>query len=232
MRNFTSLASEHDRRSLDLLSDVSTSVCVYRDAMRDLGKTLGESIVSKIRGESPSQICLVCTVEDADSLGVGLLSALSEEGLGDRVRLVCFWNQRIELGDESVAPIVKEYREPCEVDGSILIVLKSIIASSCVVRTNLSNMIGQSSPKRIFVAAPVMLCGAEERLSREFLPEVSAKFEYHTLAVDDEVGANKWVIPGVGGDVYTRLGFNGAEAKNRYVPRLVKERRSKDLLAA
>ncbi len=35
------------------------------------------------------------------------------------------------------------------------------------------------------------------------------------------------VEPGIGGDVYTRLGFSGQNAKNKYVPNIVKERRVK-----
>jgi hypothetical protein len=35
------------------------------------------------------------------------------------------------------------------------------------------------------------------------------------------------VIPGIGGMVYDRLGFQGQEEKKRYIPEIVKSRRSK-----
>ncbi|MGQ7846600.1 hypothetical protein ACUNV4_19110 [Granulosicoccus sp. 3-233] len=39
------------------------------------------------------------------------------------------------------------------------------------------------------------------------------------------------VIPGIGGNVYQRLGFGDQESKNRYTPDFVKERRAAILSA-
>lgn len=231
MRELTSLVSEQDRRSLAALADKSTPPAGYQAALRQLGESLGAALVAKLGTDVPKQICVVCTVEDADSLGAGMIDRLSEAGLGDRVRVVCFWNDRIEVDGESLAPILKEYREPCDLDQSVLVIVKSIISSACVVRTNLANMVAKSNPRRIFVAAPVMLKGAEASLQREFIPELSSRFEYLTLAIDDQRDG-KMVVPGVGGDIYIRLGYGGAELKNRHIPQLVKTRRQRNALLA
>lgn len=231
MRNFTSLATESDRLSLSILADPATPVQEYRDALMQLGASLGSSLADQIEKDKPKQVCVVCTVEDADSLASGIVDTLYARGLGHLIRLVCFWNDRINVGSQSVAPILKEYREPCDVNDSIIIVVKSIISSACVVRTNLSNLLADANPKRIFVAAPVMFTDARKNLAREFPEEVSRRFEYFTLAVDDEK-SGPWVIPGVGGDIYLRLGYGGSENKNRHIPLLVKARRHKALLAA
>ena len=231
MRELTSLVSEQDRRSLAALVDKSTPPEGYQAALRQLGESLGDALVAKLGADLPKHICVVCTVEDADSLGAGMIDRLSALGLGSRVRVVCFWNDRIELNGESLAPILKEYREPCDLDQSVLVVVKSIISSACVVRTNLASMVAKSNPRRIFVAAPVMLKGAEANLQSEFVPELSRRFEYLTLAIDDERDG-KMVVPGVGGDIYVRLGYGGAEQKNRYIPKLVKTRRHQNALLA
>ena len=137
MRAFTRFATDDDRHSLSIL-------------VAELGEAL------------PNRICVVCTVEDADSLAAGIISRLEDEGLEERVRVVCFWNDRIELDGISLAPILKEYREPCKVDAAALVVVESIISSARVVRTNLSNLIANANPRRISVVAPVMFKGAEK----------------------------------------------------------------------
>lgn len=232
MRNFTSLATETDHLSLSVIADRTTPFEQYRDAMMHLGESLGSSLAKQIENDRPKQLCIVCTVEDADSLATGIVNTLTSKGFGHLIRLVCFWNDRIEINGQSVAPILKEYREPCNVDDSVVIVVKSIISSACVVRTNLSNLIANSNPRRVFVVAPVMFKGADQNLAREFPEEVSKSFEYFALAVDDEKEGGKWVVPGVGGDIYERLGYGGFENKNRHIPLLVKSRRQKSLLAA
>lgn len=231
MRELTSLVSEQDRQSLATLADKSTPPDGYQAALHQLGESLSNALVAKLGADVPKQICIVCTVEDADSLGAGMIDRLSVLGFGDRVRVVCFWNDRIELNGESLAPILKEYREPCDLDQSVLVIVKSIISSACVVRTNLANMVAKSNPRRIFVAAPVMLKGAEASLRSEFIPELSSRFEYLTLAIDDQRDG-RMVVPGVGGDIYVRLGYGGAEQKNRHIPQLVKSRRQQNALLA
>ncbi len=232
MREYTSLATDNDRSFLSILADESTPPPCYQDALRHLGASLADSLLAQLGQDIPKQICLVCTVEDADSLGAGMVTRLDEKSLGERTRVVCFWNGRVELPGMSFAPILKEYREPCDLNDSVLVVVKSIISSACVVRTNLANLIAKASPKRIFVVAPVMFKGAEKNLARDFIPEISSRFEFLTLAIDDEKRDGKWVVPGVGGDIYARLGYGNIEEKNRHLPLLVKSRRQKSLLAA
>lgn len=225
MREHTPFATSEDRTSLSILTDERTPPDRYQAALRALGVSLGKSLLAQFGAKLPNRICIVCTVEDADSLVTGIVSLLEEKGLGDRIRVVCFWNDRIELNGMSLAPILKEYREPCNVEDSVLVVVKSIISSSCVVRTNLANLVAKAVPQRILVVAPVMFKGADETLRRDFDSAISDRFEYITLAIDDEKRDGHWVVPGVGGDIYTRLGYGGASQKNRHVPALVKARR-------
>lgn len=232
MREFTRFATCDDRQSLSILAAEQTPPDIYRGALYSLGHSLGGSLLVELGKALPSRICVVCTVEDADSLATGMISRFEEEGLEERVRVVCFWNDRIELNGISLAPILKEYREPCNVDDAALVVVKSIIASACVVRTNLSNLIANASPRRIFVVAPVMFKGADQSLRHDFDSSISERFEYITLAIDDEKRDGKWIVPGVGGDIYTRLGYGGADKKNTLVPALVKTRRQHSVLAA
>jgi hypothetical protein len=49
------------------------------------------------------------------------------------------------------------------------------------------------------------------------------------FAEDDERTEDGIVLPGIGGDVYERLGFEGQETKNRFIPKIVRERRALSL---
>lgn len=126
-----------------------------------------------------------------------------------------------------VAPIVRSYIEPSSPGGiDVFIVVKSIISSGCVVRTNISELVYDHSPERILVVSPVMLAGAEQSLESEFDTSISEKFDYVWFAQDSEKEADGTVVPGVGGTVYELLGIGTSETKNSFVPQLVQERRS------
>lgn len=216
----------HIQELLDTLIDNSTSSEQYAHTMYQLGNAFGSIILEKIEGSH--NITLACTVEDADFLGKGILDVL--ENTFPKVSLVVFWNKRFKAGSEdgmSVAPIIKEYHEKGFERTDILIIIKSIIANSCVVRTNLTRLIEESNPSQILVVAPVLLKGATSKLEDEFDDSISKKFNYFYFAEDDEKTQDGVVLPGIGGDVYNRLGFEGQNAKNKFIPSIVKERRYK-----
>ncbi len=167
------------------------------------------------------KLCVACTVEDADFLAKGIIDSLSD--LYSDISLACFWNQHQQA--LSIAPIIKKYCEPTVNNANVLVIVKSIISSACVVKTNLTNLIQDSEPNRIFVVAPVMHCDAQEKLNKEFPAIIAEKFEYIYFAIDDEMEANGNLVPGIGGNVYQRLGFKDQDNKNKFIPKLVKERR-------
>ena len=84
---------------------------------------------------------------------------------------------------------------------------------------------GQVKPERIFVVSPVMFEDSEERLKKEFPEDIAMKFTFRTFAVDNEKEGNN-IIPGIGGQVYGRLGLGDGQTKNRYTPELVIHRMS------
>ncbi len=197
--------------------------------MRQLGHQLAEHVAKELPAITQNAVCVACTVEDADFLARGLLEGLEQRGVSSaRIKLVCFWNEMvrrfngISTNSFDVAPVIKQYREEVDIRNAVLIVVKSIISGACVVKTNLASLIDEAVPLRVIVAAPVMLKGAEQRLASEFPRSMSSKFEYFAFAIDDEKGADDNVVPGIGGSVYERLGF---EDKTAYVPEIVKERR-------
>lgn len=225
-RKYTRFADDKVKYLLGKLADDSTSPEEYRGTMYKLGQTMGEFIVEQ-EGGIPTELFVACTVEDADFLAKGVIDVAEASPRLQSVRFACFWNERITVGDSvSAAPIVKRY---CETSAPaarhVLVIIKSIVASGCVVRTNLTNLIQKLEPETILIAAPVMLEGAEESLTKEFRPEISNKFEFVTYAIDSDRTENGEVRPGIGGNVYKRLGFNSQEAKNQIVPNLVQTRR-------
>ena len=200
--------------------------------MFGLGKELGTLILTKIRSPH-SKIYLACTVEDADFLAKGILDVLETNGF--KTPLACFWNQRSNpfgVPGIQVAPIVQKYREPSDKQIDLLIMVKSIVSGACVVKTNLKNLIQEIEPQSILVVAPVMHSEAEQKLKGEFDRSVYEKFDFICFAQDDERNSDGEVVPGVGGIVYDRLGFDGQDGKNRYMPEIVNERMEQQPLSA
>ncbi len=230
MRTFTAFA-ENDPLARVLVEDLPLlkgDFAGYREKMRELGVHLAGGILQKLGSQKIKGICVICTVEDADFLARGVIEELEKSGLEAKVHMICLWNERIKKYGVSISPVLKTYEEAFDRDGSIFIIVKSIISGACVVRTNLTRAISDANPQRVFVASPVMLEGAEERLSREFPDEVAKKFEFVHFATDTEKSPDgDEVIPGIGGSVYELLGLGNSSSKNRYMPDIVRERRRK-----
>lgn len=224
MRQYTNLAKKDPEilRSFSILTDKKSSSQIYSEAFFKLGGKLAELINLKIN--SSDQVVFSCATEDADWLGRGILDNLSVK----KFNLAIFWNLRTRpFNDDNlvVAPIIKSYIEDIK-SCDTLIICKSIIYTSCVIRTNLTYLINQINPTKIIIVSPVIFRSAEISLAQEFEDSISSKFEFIYFAIDDEVTSQGEVVPGIGGNLYTRLGFSGVENKNKYIPELVKHRRN------
>lgn len=228
MRRFENLQKADERLvrcMLDKLADKSTGVEDYRDAFRKLGIELGKLLSSEIEDIRPEEIMLVCASEDADWLATGVQSGL---GKGDLKKSV-YWSTRETVYDDKngekleISPIVKAYEEPIE-NCRLLVVVKSIISSSCVVKTQLTRLIGKINPERIVIMAPVMYKDGMPNLMSEFPESINSKFEFVTFAIDEDRLDNGEVVPGIGGLVYPRLGLGDIAAKNSYIPEMVMDR--------
>jgi hypothetical protein len=236
MRRFSPYAIHNSniQAMLAELADASINADVYRLAFKGLGEQLGKAIAAQVKGTD--SITIVASSEDADWLMRGILDGMNRP----HAHIVVLWNNRANTlqgkelpanspfakEDFDVAPVIKSFIES-DGQSDTMIVCKSIIYTSCVVRTNLLHMMEQVAPRRIVIAAPVMFTGAEAKLRAEFPPEISAKFEFVYFAVDDEEDKlHGIVIPGIGGSVYERLGIGNAKTKNQYIPQIVKERRA------
>lgn len=212
------------REALDLLADKTTGVKEYRNAFEILGVELGHVLAQKVCDVPAEEIMLVCASEDADWLAKGV-----ENGLGKgKLPVSVYWSTRntvyqSENGEKiEISPIVKAYEEPIE-KCSLLVIVKSIISSSCVVKTQLTRLIDRAHPEKIAIMAPVMYKDAKPNLLKEFPKEISNKFYFLQFAVDEDCQDNE-VIPGIGGMVYPRLGLGDINKKNQYVPDMVRMR--------
>lgn len=224
MRKFENLQYGDEaaiKASLNALADKGTNVNDYREAFRTLGVELGKVLASEYRTALADHTMLVCASEDADWLAAGVESGF---GKGELKKSV-YWNSRevIHTNEDGskveISPIEKAYEEAID-DCRLLVIVKSIISTSCVVKTQLTRLIGKITPDQIAILAPVMHKDSVPNLMREFPEEISNKFHFITFAVDDEREGSE-VIPGIGGMVYPRLGLGDMETKNRYVPEMV-----------
>jgi hypothetical protein len=230
-RTFTTFAERNPiaMTLVDELPSLKGNPNGYREVMRMLGSHLADSMLPRLLSEPAKDICVICTVEDADFLARGLIEGLESQIFDARTRMICMWNERIKSEGVSVSPVLRTYEETFDRNDTIFVIVKSIISGACVVKTNLTKVISSANPKRIFVVSPVMLMGAEDRLAREFPYELSKKFEFVHFATDiKKSGDGEEVLPGVGGSVYELLGFGNERAKNKYVPNIVRERRRRE----
>ena len=189
-----------------------------------LGVELGHLLSQKVGDVLAEETMLVCASEDADWLAKGV-----ENGFGKgELPVSIYWNTRntvyqSENGEKiEISPIVKAYEEPIA-KCRLLVIVKSIISSSCVVKTQLTRLIDRVYPERIVIMAPVMYKDAQPNLLKEFPEEISNKFLFLQFAVDDDRQGSE-VIPGIGGMVYPRLGLGDINKKNQYIPQMVRMR--------
>lgn len=199
----------------------------YRALMREVGEHLASGLLSEgvDRGHD-KHICIVCTVEDADFLAAGVMDGLKNGGVADdRLYLQCFWNEKVRENGISLSPVTRQYSEKFDTSKATFVIVKSIISGACVVKTNLTRALSSAKDANVFVASPVMLEGAQIRLEEEFPKAISNRFKYVWFATDYEKNGED-VLPGIGGSVYTRLGFKDEEDKNKHVPEIVKTRRN------
>lgn len=192
----------------------------YRIAFSELGAELGTLIVEN--NPNMGRVLLVCASEDADWLAKGLKDNLHKDA-----GLAVLWTHRIVVCDNpkiEISTIDKSYIDMVGDTCDTMIIVKSIISTSCVVKSQVNYLIQRVCPKNIIIAAPVMYVDAEDSLIREFPKGISSKFSFVTFAIDDKRDKNGVVLPGVGGMVYPKLGLGNAERKNYYMPQIVRER--------
>lgn len=227
-RHYTSYATDALQR--DLLSQLleNSGVDHYRNTMHQLGSELARALSPRLTLDQETSLRVICTVEDADFLAAGFIEYLESHLnlVPNQVQLSCLWNERFYKDNISLSPIVKSYIEPNHFANTVFVVLKSIISGACVVRTNLLDAISREQPNTIFIVAPVIYKGAEQRLAKEFPDTISSKFNFIYFAEDNTRKPDGEVIPGVGGMVYPLLGLGEtSRKKNDYVPKLVQLRR-------
>jgi len=226
-RTLSHLADQAGSAAIDALTQLADQALpaeAYGRAMYTVGQALGRCFAHDAQVADKS-VYLAVTVEDADYLAAGIAESLIQAGA--RTAVACFWNTRKKAGGYKwldVATIVNEYREPIPDGLEHLIVVKSIISGACVVKTNLMHLLESAKPAHIHIMAPVVLKGAEQRLAAEFEADVVEKFQYWLLATDDTKDEQGNVLPGIGGEIYGRLGFEGQRGKNAYYPTFIKER--------
>lgn len=211
------LANDTVQAALQALLD-SPSPSHYRSTMLDLGKFLGSQLSAAIPS---SERCLVAsTAEDADFLTRGIYDSLKSD---HEIKAAVFWNNHYSVAGGSIAPVVHKFLEPGYQAANVLVIAKAVISGSCVVRTNILELIEDLNVSKIFIVAPVMHSKSEKSLRDEFPEEIADKFVFISLAVDNDRAANGEVVPGIGGQIYDLLGLEDQPARTNYMPLLVKQ---------
>lgn len=213
------------KQKLATLIDKNVSVSNYQEAMTVLGSKLAESSMNQIN--NTDNLLLVSTSEDADYLTTGYSNYLDKHGINYKIAV--FWNHHYSLHTgKSIAPIVNRFLQKGYETCTKIVLLKSIISGSCVIRTNLLalfNTIQDKELDEIFVVAPVMHNESESSLKKEFPADIANKFTFITFAIDEKKDEKGNVLDGIGGEVYGHLGLEDQPIKIQtgYMPELVKK---------
>lgn len=222
-RKYTPLSTPTAKRHLQGLLDSVDNAKAYRDHMIALGELLAAAIAPLLHKQTASDILTISTAEDADFLQLGMATKLHQQGITSK--LAVFWNNHYQLADHSsVAPIVHKFIQSGYESAKNVIIVKSVISGSCVVRTNLIEMLGNLSDiENIFILAPVAHKQSEQKLKAEFPTEISQRFKFICFAIDDERSEAGEVIPGIGGSVYELLGLADQPVLTAYIPAVVEK---------
>lgn len=215
-RAYSDLANGVVKKTLNELLSFSDSPREYRSSMVALGGYLGEVLSGLLPAKAK---CLVAsTAEDADYLTHGVLKSLEHK---HEALAAVFWNNHYTISGGSIAPIVHKYLQPGYKEADFLVIVKSIISGSCVVRTNILALVEELDAKEIYIVSPVMHVNSEASLIAEFPVSVSSKFKFIYFAIDADKDNSGEVLPGIGGQIYDLLGIGDQPAKNGYMPNLV-----------
>lgn len=218
-RTYSNFTNDIAKNALGKLLSVTSEPIEYQSTMKFLGQYLG-NVLNEIMHDN-AKCLVVSTAEDADYLASGVMESLNSK---HETLAAVFWNNHYSIQGGSVAPIVHKYIQPGYELSNSLVVVKSIISGSCVVRTNILALIEKLDVEKIYIVAPVMHSKSECSLRDEFPEEISSKFEFVYLAQDKKREAlTGEVIPGIGGEIYQLLGLGNQPVKTGYMPNLVKK---------
>jgi len=216
-RAYSPYADAEAITALDELLSSTDSPVRYQDTMVKLGQYLGQKLSEEIVDTAK---CLVAsTAEDADYLSKGVLN---EIGKRHDTFAAVFWNNHYSVDGGSVAPIVHKFLQPGFEQSDSLIIVKSVISGSCVVRTNILALIERLSIKTIYIVSPVIHENSEISLRSEFPEEISSLFKFVYFAQDSlKDKSTGEVKPGIGGQIYPLLGMTDQPARTNFMPLLV-----------
>ena len=228
-RIYTSIATPEARKQLDCLLESSDVPKSYQLAMQELGKLLAKAILPDFISQKSTDTIVVSTAEDADYLQHGVSAILKNHNVN--TKLAVFWNHHYQLPSQtSVAPILHSFIEPNYEDIDNVIIVKSVMSGSCVVRTNLIEMLDKINKiNKIYILSPVAHEKSEQKLKDAFPKEISSKFEFICFAIDDRKNKEGEVVPGIGGQIYNLLGLDNQPALTGYMPNVVKDLAFADL---
>lgn len=228
-RQYTKIATPEAKKQLNCLLESIDMPQKYQIAMTELGKLLAESMLSEFNEVNLKDAIVIATAEDADFLLYGVSTVLQQHKINKK--LAVFWNHHYQLPSKtSVAPILHSFIEPGYEKMHNVIIVKSVMSGSCVVRTNLIAMLDKvKNIDNIFILSPVAHKNSKQKLKEAFPVEISSKFNFLFFAEDDQKNEKGEVIPGIGGQIYNLLGLDDQPALTGYMPNMVKELAFKDL---
>ena len=216
MRKFNTTSPKVEKLLQDLLCSCDHES--YRHTFYSIGVELASILNERI--VDAESVALACASEDADWLAKGIV-----DNFRSSLDLCVYWSKRHNLGLDSennlleFAAIEKSYEEIHQ-NVDTLIITKSIISSSCVIKSQIMRLTSKYDFNKIYIVSPVMYKDAEVNLREEFPKSIYQLFEFIYFAIDEDKDDKGWVVPGIGGSVYEKLGIES----RTYYPEILDHR--------
>ena len=216
MRKLYTKSPKVEKLLQDLLSTYDHES--YRHTFYNIGAEFAFALNERI--DATETVALACASEDADWLAKGIV-----DNLRSSLDLCVYWSNRHNWGLDSennlveFSAIEKSYEE---IQGNVdtLIITKSIISSSCVIQSQIMRLTSRYDFKKIYIVSPVMYKDAERNLRDEFPENIYSLFKFIYFAIDEDKDENGWIVPGIGGSVYEKLGIES----RAYYPEIIESR--------
>jgi len=217
-RSLSPYATDAVQQALRDLLAYRNTPAKYQETMVTIGHYLGDELEGQL--PSTAKCLVVSTAEDADFLSRGVIDSLAKK---HTTKAAVFWNNHYPIPGGSIAPVVHKYLQPGFEESNVLVIVKSVISGSCVVRTNILELIERLDAETIYIVSPVMHSKSEEFLRKEFPDDIANKFKFICFAIDSEKDLGGEVKPGIGGQIYQLLGMKDQPVKTSFMPDLVKK---------
>jgi len=187
------------------LRSVGTDDAAFRGRLNDLGRVCGVALADRLPAETvdvttplsettgtrvrSEDVALVSVLRAATPFVAGLVESLPRARQG----VLSASRDESRRREDGTFPVEVEYVKLPDVDGDTVVVADPMLATGSTMVAALEAVTGAGDPEEVLALSAVSAPAGVERVREEF-PAV----EVATVAVDDRLDENGYIVPGLG----------------------------------